>query len=206
MTTQVNQPVTFDKLTGAQLVHVYNQLVGDKSKVKKFRDLGTGRARVNQALDDLGLSGPNIVTGPDGAPRVLTRADAAKATEKNGQDDPLHVPGHMRKPIPTPEEEAENKRQALAERNKAAVKDRRKDKKTHAKARKRSYLKQTGVSKKDKVLQMITRKGGATATEMVEETKWLPHTLRAQITRHRQAGHKIVAQRKDGVTTYRIGE
>ncbi len=36
MTTQVNQPVNFVKLTGPQLAHVYNQLVGLKGQVKKF--------------------------------------------------------------------------------------------------------------------------------------------------------------------------
>ncbi len=167
MTNQVNQPVNFSKLTGPQLVHVYNQLVGLKGKIKKFRTLGIGRARVNQALDDKDLSTSNIVTGPGGAPLVLTRTETAKA-QGNGQDDPFHIPAHMRKPIPTPEEEVELKKEAAAERNKKAVKGRRKDKKIHAKTRKFSERKRGGETKNDLVIRLITQPGGATTTEILK--------------------------------------
>ncbi len=126
-------------------------------------------------------------------------AEATKPTTAAGP-----IPKALRRPVSTPEEEAANRKKQTAARAKARAKSKAKDKKIHAKGRKRSYVKQTGISKKHKVLQMIKGKGGATATQMIEETGWLPHTLRAQITRHRQAGHKITAKRKDGVTTYTI--
>lgn len=192
-TTQYER-VFLDELSGPQLVAVYNQLVAEKSKVKKFETLGKGMGRVLQALSDAGLNGNNLVRSGD------SRGVIVLTNQQVAEYDPTRVPPSlMTKPL-TDAEIAE--RQAAERKGKA--KQKRADKKIFKKTRKRSYLKQTGISKKDKVLTMITRKGGATAAEMVEETKWLPHTLRAQITRHRQAGHKIVANRKDGVTTYTI--
>ncbi len=177
MTNEVNQPVNFGKLTGPQLAHVYNQLVSGSAKIKKFRTLGIGRARVNQALDDKNLSTSSIVTGPDGVPLVLTnagvkprdlRTETAKATMENGQDDPLHIPGHMRKPVPTPEEEVEIKKKEAVERRGTATKQRRKDKKIHDKARKFSDRKRGGETKNDLVIRLVTQPGGATATEILK--------------------------------------
>jgi hypothetical protein len=205
MTAQVNQPVNFGKLTGPQLAHIYNQLVGANGQVKKFRDIGSARARVQQALDDKGLSSAHIVNGPGGAPVVKTKAEVDKAWKESGLSDAGPIPAVLKRSIPTPEEEVKIKKQQTVDRREAATKMHRKDKKIHAKARKQSYLKQTGVSKKDKVLKMISAKGGATSAEMIEETGWLPHTLRATISGHRKKGHKIVAKRKAGVTTYTIG-
>lgn len=171
MTTQINQinqPVNFDKLTGLQLAHVYNQLVGPKGQIKKFRTVGVARARVNQALDDKNLSISSIVTGPGGAPLVLTKAEATKTRKENGQGDPFKIPASLKRPVPTPEEETALKEKASVERRKALTKQRRKDKKIHTKARKRTHFKQTGETKNDLVIRLITQPDGATATEILK--------------------------------------
>lgn len=50
--------------------------------------------------------------------------------------------------------------------------------------------------------EMVSRKSGATSTELCEALGWLPHTLRAAISRLRP---KPEHARVDGVTSYRVG-
>ncbi len=50
------------------------------------------------------------------------------------------------------------------------------------------------------------RKKGATIEAIVETLDWLPHTVRAALTRLRQKGFQIERVRKDGVSRYRIVE
>jgi len=59
-------------------------------------------------------------------------------------------------------------------------------------------------SKNEQVLTMLRRPGGATMTEMVTATGWLPHITRAVLTGLRKKGHPIVRGKRDEVTCYTI--
>jgi hypothetical protein len=54
------------------------------------------------------------------------------------------------------------------------------------------------------VLALMTRPDGALASELIEATGWLPHTMRAAITGLRKKGHAVERIKSDGVTGYRI--
>lgn len=54
------------------------------------------------------------------------------------------------------------------------------------------------------VLALMARTNGARASELIEATGWLPHTMRAAITGLRKKGHAIERIKSDGVTGYRI--
>ena len=59
-------------------------------------------------------------------------------------------------------------------------------------------------SKNEQVLAMLRRPGGATMTEMVLATGWLPHSTRAVLTGLRKKGHPIVRGKRDEMTCYSI--
>ena len=54
------------------------------------------------------------------------------------------------------------------------------------------------------VLALLGRTEGATLTELVEATGWLPHTTRAALTGLRKKGHDVTRAKRDGVTCYRV--
>ena len=56
------------------------------------------------------------------------------------------------------------------------------------------------------LIDLLKRKKGATIEEIVEALGWLPHTVRAALTRLRQQGFRIERVREDGVSRYRITE
>ncbi len=56
------------------------------------------------------------------------------------------------------------------------------------------------------LINLLKRKKGATIEAIVETLDWLPHTVRAALTRLRQQGFQIERVRKDGVSRYRIAE
>ncbi len=56
------------------------------------------------------------------------------------------------------------------------------------------------------LIDLLKRKKGATIDEIVETLGWLPHTVRAALTRLRQQGFRIERVREDGVSRYRITE
>jgi hypothetical protein len=58
--------------------------------------------------------------------------------------------------------------------------------------------------KKDRVIALLRRDGGATLTEITDETRWLPHSARAVLTGLRKKGYKIEKARADGVTRWSI--
>ncbi|MBC2666743.1 DUF3489 domain-containing protein [Novosphingobium flavum] len=62
----------------------------------------------------------------------------------------------------------------------------------------------SGESKISKVLALLRREDGATLTEMVEATDWLPHTTRAALTGLRKKGHALEKSKRDGATCYRV--
>lgn len=74
-----------------------------------------------------------------------------------------------------------------------------------AKPEKAKAEKKTG--KGDMVLSMLRKPEGASHAEMQEATGWLPHTLRAFISRQvrKVLGHSIIMEQdKEGVKRYRI--
>jgi DNA-binding MarR family transcriptional regulator len=56
------------------------------------------------------------------------------------------------------------------------------------------------------MINLLKRKKGATIKAIVETLDWLPHTVRAALTRLRQQGFQIERVREDGVSRYRIAE
>ncbi len=56
------------------------------------------------------------------------------------------------------------------------------------------------------LIDLLKRKKGATIEKIVETLGWLPHTVRAALTRLRQQGFRIERVREDGVSRYRIAE
>ncbi|MHA3793053.1 DUF3489 domain-containing protein [Sphingomonas sp. YL-JM2C] len=60
------------------------------------------------------------------------------------------------------------------------------------------------VKKIDTVFDLLRREQGATLTELVDATGWLPHTTRAALTRLRKKGHVIDKATRDSATCYSI--
>ena len=61
-------------------------------------------------------------------------------------------------------------------------------------------------TKQARMIDLLKRKKGATIEAIVETLGWLPHTVRAALTRLRQQGFRIERVREDGVSRYRIAE
>ena len=62
------------------------------------------------------------------------------------------------------------------------------------------------VSKASIVVDLLRRTEGATLTELVDATGWLPHTTRAALTGLRKKGHVIDKSKREDATCYRIAE
>jgi hypothetical protein len=61
------------------------------------------------------------------------------------------------------------------------------------------------VSKIENVVLLLSRENGASISELMVATGWLPHSTRAALTGLRKKGYAIVKHRgSDGVTTYEI--
>lgn len=60
------------------------------------------------------------------------------------------------------------------------------------------------ASKATRIVLLMQRPEGASLDEMVAETGWLPHTVRAALTGLRQKGHKIARSKIDEVTRYTV--
>ena len=52
------------------------------------------------------------------------------------------------------------------------------------------------------VLELLQRDGGATLSELVNATGWLPHTTRAALTSLRKKGNAIDRSKRDDATCY----
>lgn len=61
-------------------------------------------------------------------------------------------------------------------------------------------------SKMDAVIIMLRRSEGATLGEIIDQTGWQPHSVRAVLTGLRKKGHVLEKTRRDDVTCYRIAE
>ncbi len=61
-------------------------------------------------------------------------------------------------------------------------------------------------SKAQQVEKLLKRSRGATMAELMTETSWQAHSVRAFLTGLRKKGHSITKEeRKAGVVAYRIG-
>jgi len=54
------------------------------------------------------------------------------------------------------------------------------------------------------VLALLDRDEGATLTELITATGWLPHTTRAALTGLRKKGHVLARSKRDAATCYRL--
>jgi len=59
-------------------------------------------------------------------------------------------------------------------------------------------------SKSATVIALLERPDGATMSELIAATDWLPHTTRAALTGLRRKGHTIERIKRDDQTCYRI--
>ena len=60
------------------------------------------------------------------------------------------------------------------------------------------------MSKAARIVALMQRVEGATLTEMVEATGWLPHTTRAALTGLRKRNHRITKGTRGDTTCYHI--
>ena len=61
------------------------------------------------------------------------------------------------------------------------------------------------ASKRDRVVGLLRRSEGASLSELIALTGWLPHTTRAALSRLRSGGQPLLkSTREDGSTAYRI--
>lgn len=61
-----------------------------------------------------------------------------------------------------------------------------------------------GPSKIASVIALLGREQGATLSDLIETTGWLPHTARAALTGLRKKGHVIDKSARQGTTVYSI--
>jgi hypothetical protein len=58
-------------------------------------------------------------------------------------------------------------------------------------------------SKQQTIVNLLLRDRGATLDELAAVTSWLPHTIRAALTRLKSRGYALSSEKVDGVRTYR---
>ena len=54
------------------------------------------------------------------------------------------------------------------------------------------------------LMDLLSRKGGATLDDLTRATAWLPHTVRAALSGLRKKGHAIASEKINGVRAWRI--
>ena len=63
----------------------------------------------------------------------------------------------------------------------------------------------TRGTKQNLIISLLQRDEGASIPELAAATGWLPHTIRAALTRLRQSGHELQKDKRDtGETSYRV--
>jgi hypothetical protein len=58
-------------------------------------------------------------------------------------------------------------------------------------------------SKQQLVANLLLREEGATLSDMIAATGWLPHTTRAALTGLKMKGYALSSDKVDGIRTYR---
>jgi len=59
-------------------------------------------------------------------------------------------------------------------------------------------------SKQQLVADLLLRDEGATLSDIIAATGWLPHTTRAALTGLKKKGYALSSDKVDGVRTYRV--
>ena len=63
------------------------------------------------------------------------------------------------------------------------------------------------ISKASRVLAMLQRSEGATTAQLIAETGWQPHTIRAALTGLKKKGHTVTSTKIEGeARIYRVVE
>ncbi|WP_219894241.1 DUF3489 domain-containing protein [Aquisediminimonas profunda] len=62
------------------------------------------------------------------------------------------------------------------------------------------------MTKREQLVVLLKRDGGASLDELVAALGWLPHTTRAALTGLKRTGHIIESDKIEGVRRYRIVE
>jgi len=70
--------------------------------------------------------------------------------------------------------------------------------------KKKTAVPSPAPSKRDQLIALLKREGGATLDEMTALTGWLPHTVRASMTGLRKSGLVVTREKLDNVSRYRI--
>ncbi len=158
----------------------------------------TERSNARRAARAAGID-PNLVVETEDGFTFAPHENQATASD-------LDIPAMLRRPEPTAEELAELDQKTKRETEVRIIvmpkANGSKKKKTAPKAAK-------GQSKNAILLSMLDGKGSS-VDDLTKALEWLPHTLRARISRLSKPkskggeGLKIERQRVDGVTTYRI--
>ena len=73
-----------------------------------------------------------------------------------------------------------------------------------AAAKSATAKKRTAQTKISKVVALLEKDEGATLSQMVELTGWLPHTTRAALTGLKKKGFTFTRSERDGASVYRI--
>lgn len=60
------------------------------------------------------------------------------------------------------------------------------------------------IKKRDALIAMLRREGGASIEELGEAFGWLPHSTRAMLTGLRKAGHAVERSKQGTVTIYKL--
>ena len=71
-------------------------------------------------------------------------------------------------------------------------------------AKSKSSKKPAAQTKIGKVVALLVTDEGATLSQMVEATDWLPHTTRAALTGLKKKGYTIARRARNGASLYRI--
>ena len=61
----------------------------------------------------------------------------------------------------------------------------------------------TTPTKNEQVIDLLSRKDGASLEEMFNHANWLPHSTRAFLTGLKKKGYAIASAKTDGVRRYR---
>lgn len=172
----------------------------------------TERSNARRAAKAAGVDPALVFATDDG---FTFPAPAEEAAPKNGGHDQVDtkadagdIPAFLRRDPLTPEQEAE-----LREKTRRATSPEREIivRKTmpKAKAAESKTAKGKGGDKNAMLLKMLSGKGSSVEA-MTKALDWLPHTLRARISRLNKPkrkggeGFKIDRTRVDGITNYRI--
>ena len=102
--------------------------------------------------------------------------------------------------------ETETPKRSAAGKQKAAAKPKPKQAHTQTPAPTTRKATARPETKRERLIKLLSRKGGAEVTAISETLGWLPHTTRAALTGLRKAGFAIEAEKPagGGASRYRI--